>query len=78
MTWKVKAESRDHYHVIDDKTEVYIAVCLNEQQARLIANAPKMLWALEAIAVLSLSDETGEIARTAIAAVKGERADEKA
>lgn len=72
MTWKVKAERRDRYHVIDDKTKVYIAVCLNERQARLIAQAPKILWALEAVAELSPPGETKEIARTAIAAVKGE------
>lgn len=85
MTWEVKAESKDRYHVVDDKAKSYIAVCLSKQQAQLVARAPQMMAALKAIValkapgwgnmgdVLKVYHQHKEIARTAIAAVKGER-----
>ena len=84
MTWKV--ETRKKWYCIYDEMGWYVAGCQSERQAQLIANAPEMLEALEAIAeldsdywcgdhelgIVAVCDRSKEIARAAIAAVKGE------
>ena len=81
MTWKVKRHANGTYLVYDEE-DWYVMSCQDEQRAHLIAQAPRMLEALEAIvavkhpqwcdfgAMTRAYNQRGEIARAAIAAVK--------
>lgn len=87
MTWKVKSDE-DGTHTVYDDSDWYVTSCQNKQRAQLIAAAPVMLEALEAImavkpprwpdlpAVLRIHPQCRAIARTAIAAAKGEASDD--
>ena len=89
MTWKVRQHENGTYLVYDDE-DWYVMSCQDERRAQLVAQAPVLLEALEAIVELdpaywcqtepgnAVCDQCKATARAAIAAVKGEQVDEKA
>lgn len=58
VTWHLETVRNDHSFIVDDTTRKTIAVVFNQDEARIMAAARKMLEALEYVSSLHPKDTT--------------------